>query len=174
VEAFPVKAFPVEAFPVEAFPVEAFPAEAFPAEAFLAEAFPAEAFPVEAETFHVEAFPVEAETFHAEAFPVEAYLAAEACLAADGASLAAGGNKENFLVEAAAYAFQGKAAASSLRSDNIERRRVAVASYRAWVDPGAEVSVRGAAGLSFAVAAAFVAVAAASISGARDKVTSED
>jgi hypothetical protein len=96
---------------------------------------------------------------------------AEACLATGGACLA-GDNKGSFLVEAAAYAFQGKAVAASVRADNIERRRVAVASCRAWVDPGAEVSVRGAEERNFAVAVASVAVVAASVSGARDKVTS--
>jgi hypothetical protein len=124
------------------------------------------------EAFHVEACPVEA--FPAEACPVEACPAgtcpgeacpAEACLA--------GGNKGSFPVEAA-YAFQGKAVAASVRADSIECRQVvvAVASCRAWVDPGVEVSVRGAGSWNFAVAVA--SVAAALISGARDKVAFED
>jgi hypothetical protein len=134
------------AFPVEAFHGAAFLVEAFPAEACLAEAFPAEACPE------------------------------EACLATDGACLAAENNKESFLVKVVAYACQGKAVAASVRADSIEYRRVAVASRRAWVvDPGAEVLVRGAAaGRHFAVAVVFVAAAAASVSGAHDKVAFED
>jgi hypothetical protein len=142
----------VEACPVEACPVEACPVEACPEEACPVEACPEEACPVEA-------------------CPEEACLA-EAC--PDGACLAAEDNKGNFL-EAEAYVFQGKAVAASVQADNIEHRRVAVASCRAWaVDLGAEVSVRGAAGRHFAVAVVFVAVAAALISGARDKVAFED
>ena len=120
----------------------------------------------------MEACPVEA--YPVEAYPVEA-CPAEACLATDRACLV-GGSRESFLVEAAAYAFQGKAVAALVRADNIEclRVAVAVASCRAWVDPGAEVSVRGAGGWNFAVAVASVAVSAARVSDARDKVASED
>jgi hypothetical protein len=101
-----------------------------------------------------------------EAFP-EA-CPAEACLVGD--------NKGSFLAEAATYAFQGKVAAASVQADSIECRRVVVAvvTCRAWVDPDAEVPVRGAVGWNFAAAVASVAVAAAAVSGARDKVASED
>jgi hypothetical protein len=140
--------------------------KAFPADAFLAETCPAGAFLVE--TCPVEACPVE--TCPAEACLVEAFLV-EACLV--------GENKGSFLVEAVAYAFQGKVvAAASVRADNIECRRVVVAlvTCRAWVsvDPDAEVPVRGAGGWNFAVAVASAAVASAAVSGARDKAASED
>jgi hypothetical protein len=167
--AFLAEACPAEAFPVGACLAGAFLAEVYPAEAFPVGVYPAEAHPVEA--FPVEACPAEAcpaEACLVETFPAVTFLATDkACLVGD--------NKESFPVEAVAYVFQDKAVAASVLADNIECRRVAVvASCKAWVDQVAEVSVRGAGGWNLAVAVFSASVAAAAVSGARDKVASED